>query len=58
MTTENSMAEKESDRAPAPLADSENPAIVDAAKTFKITMISAILFVLAALFIILRTRLG
>ena len=36
----------------------ENPALVDAEKTFKIIAISAVLFVLAMSFIILRTRLG
>lgn len=36
----------------------DNPALVDAEKTFKIIAISAALFVLAAAFIILRTRLG
>jgi hypothetical protein len=43
---------------PAPQADAENPAIIDAEKTFKITLISALLFCLAASFIILRTRMG
>lgn len=41
-----------------PPPDAENPAIIDAEKTFKITVISAILFCLAAAFIILRTRMG
>lgn len=40
------------------IADSENEAIMDASKTFLITVIGAILFCLAALFIILRTRMG
>ena len=43
---------------PAPPPDAENPAIIDAEKTFRITVISAILFCLAAAFIILRTRMG
>lgn len=43
---------------PPPPADSENPAIIDAEKTFRITIISAVLFCLAAAFIILRTRMG
>jgi len=43
---------------PAPPSDSENPALIDAQKTFRITLISALLFCLAASFIILRTRLG
>jgi hypothetical protein len=43
--------------APAPPPpDAENEAIIDAQKTFKITMISAVLFVAAALVIILVTR--
>ena len=43
---------------PAPPADAENPAIIDALKTFQITVVGSVLFVLAALFIILRTRMG
>lgn len=43
---------------PPPPSDSENPAIIDAEKTFKVTVISALLFCLAAAFIILRTRMG
>ena len=43
---------------PPPPPDRENPAIIDAEKTFKITVISALLFCLAAAFIILRTRMG
>jgi hypothetical protein len=42
---------------PAP-PDAENPAILDAEKTFKIAMMSAVLFVLAAVLIVLRTRMG
>lgn len=38
--------------------DAENPAIIDAEKTFRITLISAVLFVAAAVFIIMRTRMG
>lgn len=38
--------------------DTENEAIMDASKTFMITVIGAALFCLAALFIILSTRLG
>ena len=41
---------------PPPPADRENEAIIDAQKTFKITMISAVLFCAAALVIILVTR--
>ena len=43
---------------PVPPPDAENPALVDAMKTFKITVISAVLFCLCAVFIILSTRLG
>ena len=41
---------------PPPPPDGENEAIIDAQKTFKITMISAVLFCAAALTIILVTR--
>jgi len=41
---------------PPPPPDSENEAIIDALKTFKITAISAVLFCLAAAVIILVTR--
>ena len=43
---------------PPPPPDAENPALIDAEKTFRITLISAVLFVAAALLIILRTRMG
>ncbi len=43
---------------PPPPPDAENPALIDAEKTFRITLISAVLFVAAALMIILRTRMG
>lgn len=43
---------------PALPPDSENEAIIDAELTFKITVISALLFCLAALFIIMGTRMG
>jgi hypothetical protein len=43
---------------PAPPPDAENEALIDAEKTFKITVIGAVLFCLAALFIIMRTRMG
>ena len=43
---------------PAPPPDQENPAISDAAKTFKWTVIGAILFVLSAVVIIMATRMG
>lgn len=38
--------------------DEENEALIDAEKTFKITVIGSILFGLAALFIIMSTRMG
>ena len=41
-----------------PPPDDENPALEDALQTFKITVIGAILFGLASLAIILRTRMG
>jgi hypothetical protein len=43
---------------PPPPPDAQNPALVDAEKTFRITIISAILFCLAAVYIIMRTRMG
>ena len=43
---------------PAPPSDAENQAIMDAAKTFRWTVIGAVLFVLAAVFLIMRTRMG
>ena len=43
---------------PAPPPDSENEALLDAAKTFRITAIGALLFCAAALFIIMSTRMG
>lgn len=43
---------------PALPPDSENEALIDAAKTFKYLAITAVLFGLAALFIIMRTRMG
>ena len=43
---------------PPPPPDAENPALKEGALTFKIAMISAALFVLAAVVIILRTRMG
>lgn len=41
---------------PPPPPDKDNEAIIDAEKTFKITMISAALFCLAAAVIIMVTR--
>jgi hypothetical protein len=43
---------------PPPPPDAENQAIIDAAKTFKWTLIGAVLFILAAVFLIMRTRMG
>jgi hypothetical protein len=43
---------------PATPPDAENPAIIDAAKTFKWTVIGAVFFVASAVFLILRTRMG
>jgi len=43
---------------PAVPPDTENEALLDAEKTFKITVIGAVLFCLAALFIIMSTRMG
>lgn len=52
------VVQRSSDEVPAAPPDSENPALIDAEKTFKIMAISAVLFVLAAAFIIIRTRMG
>lgn len=41
---------------PPPPPDNENEAIIDALKTFKITLISAALFCLASAVIIMVTR--
>jgi hypothetical protein len=45
---------------PAPPAppDAENQALIDAAKTFRWTVIGAVLFVLSAVFLNMRTRMG
>ena len=52
------MTETTPDGVPAPPEDAENPALIDAELTFKITAISAVIFVGAALGIILATRMG
>jgi hypothetical protein len=39
-------------------ADAENEALIDAQKTYRLTMMGAILFGLASLFIIMSTRMG
>jgi hypothetical protein len=56
--SDNAMTETQAPDTPARAADSENEALIDAEKTFTITVIGAILFGLASLFIILRTRMG
>lgn len=40
------------------IADEDSEAIMDASKTFLITAVGAVLFCLAALFIIMSTRMG
>lgn len=44
--------------APEVPSDAENEALIDAQKTFRITVLGAILFGLASLFIIMSTRMG
>jgi hypothetical protein len=56
--SENPMTEASRAGVPAPPPDSENEAVIDAEMTFRITVISSLLFCLAALFIILGTRMG
>ncbi|MDH3269866.1 MAG: hypothetical protein OEN56_00950 [Gemmatimonadota bacterium] len=55
---EHAVTEAKASKLPAMPADDQNEALLDASKTFKITVIGAVLFCLAALFIILRTRMG
>lgn len=57
-TTDTGSARGGATNVPAPPPDAENPALIDALKTFKITAISAVLFCLCAVFIILSTRMG
>ena len=52
-----SVSEAATDAVPE-IADEENEAIMDASKTFVITMISSVIFCLAALFILMSTRMG
>ena len=52
-----SVTEAATDAVPE-IADEDNEAIMDASKTFVITVIGSILFCLAALFIIMSTRMG
>ena len=44
--------------APSMPSDAEDEALIDAQKTYRITVFGAILFGLASLFIILSTRMG
>ncbi len=55
---DNAVTTDSSGAVPAPPPDAENEALIDAQKTFHITVIGAVLFGLAALFIIMRTRMG
>lgn len=52
-----SVTEAATDAVPE-IADEEAEAIMDASKTFLITVVGAALFCLAALFIIISTRMG
>jgi len=56
--TEHTVTEATKADPPAPPPDEQNEALLDASKTFTITAIGAVLFCAAALFIILRTRMG
>lgn len=56
--TDNAVTPSTPDEVPAPPPDAENPALIDALTTFKITVVTAIVFVVAAAAIILSTRLG
>jgi hypothetical protein len=55
---ESAVSPTEQPPVPAPPADAENPAIIDAEKTFRIILMSAVLFCVAALVIIMSTRMG
>ena len=57
-TTDTGVGQHGAASTPAPTADAENPALIDALKTFKITAISAVLFCLCAVLIIMSTRMG
>ncbi len=52
-----SVSEAATDAVPE-IADEEAEAIIDASKTFLITAVGAALFCLAALFILMSTRMG
>ena len=56
--SDKALQERTPDGVPAPPLDDDNAALIDAAKTFNITLISAILFCAAAIFLVLRTRGG
>ena len=56
--TEQAVTEATSMEPPPPPPDEENEALLDASKTFTITVVGSILFCAAALFIILATRMG
>jgi hypothetical protein len=43
---------------PPPPADADNEALIDARKTYRIMLLTAVGFVGAAVFIIMRTRMG
>ena len=58
MTFDSLFKESQPNDIPAPPPDSENEALIDAEKTFKISVISAVLFGLASLLIIMSTRMG
>lgn len=55
---ENTLTESTPAGVPAKPADEENEALIDARTTFLITVGGAILFCLAAAFIIMSTRMG
>jgi len=58
MTYDTLFEESEPNPIPDPPSDDENEALIDAEKTYKITLIGVILFGLASLFIIMQTRMG
>jgi hypothetical protein len=60
MTYDSLFKETEPDLTPMPavLPDAENEALIDAEKTYKITVMGVVLFGLAALLIIMQTRTG
>lgn len=56
--TDHAVTESKAAEVEAASSDEDSEAIMDASKTFVITAIGAVLFCLAALFIILKTRMG